>query len=50
MFMARMAWRDSRASRQRLLLFALCIVVGISALVAIGSFGRSLEAAVADQA
>jgi putative ABC transport system permease protein len=45
-----MAWRDSRASRRRLLLFALCIVVGISALVAVGSFGRSLEMAVADQA
>lgn len=49
-FVVRLAWRDSRASRRRLFLFALCIVVGIAALVAVGSFGRSLEAAVGDQA
>lgn len=49
-FLLRMAWRDSRASRRRLLLFTACIVVGIAALVAVGSFGRSLEAAIEDQA
>lgn len=49
-FVVRMAWRDSRASRRRLLLFTLCIVVGITALVAVGSFGRSLERAIEQQA
>ena len=41
----RMAWRDSRRSRARLLLFSLSIVLGIAAMVAIGSFGRNLEQA-----
>ena len=35
-FILKMAWRDSRASRKRLLLFSLSIVLGIAALVAIG--------------
>ena len=34
-FVLRMAWRDSRASRRRLLLFSLSVVLGIAALVAI---------------
>jgi putative ABC transport system permease protein len=38
-----MAWRDSRRSRKRLLLYSTAIVLGIAALVAIGSFGRNLE-------
>ena len=49
-FAMRMAWRDSRASRSRLLLFTLCIVIGIAGLVAVGSLGRALEEAVEDQA
>lgn len=49
-FILRMAWRDSRASRTRLLLFTLCMVVGIAALVAVRSFGHTLERAVANQA
>jgi putative ABC transport system permease protein len=44
-----MAWRDSRASRRKLLLFSSSIVLGIAALVAIGSFGASLERAIRDQ-
>ncbi|HAV61325.1 MAG TPA: ABC transporter permease, partial [Verrucomicrobiales bacterium] len=44
-----MAWRDSRTSRRRLLLFSSSIVLGIAALVAIGSFGTSLERAIEDQ-
>jgi putative ABC transport system permease protein len=44
-----MAWRDSRASRRKLLLFSSSIVLGIAALVAIGSFGASLERAISDQ-
>lgn len=49
-WIARQAWRDSRSSRRRLFLFTLCIVVGIAALVAVGSFGRALETAVEAQA
>ncbi len=44
-----MAWRDSRASRRKLFLFSSSIVLGIAALVAIGSFGTSLEQAINDQ-
>src|SRR5688500_20206122 len=45
----RMAWRDSRRSRKKLLLFSMSIVLGIAAMVAIGSFGRSMERAVEQQ-
>ncbi len=48
-FILKMAWRDSRASRRRLLLFSLSIVLGVAALVAIGSFRDNLRRAVADQ-
>ncbi len=44
-----MAWRDSRRSRARLLLFSLSIVLGIAAMVAIGSFGHNLEQAAEEQ-
>lgn len=46
----KMAWRESRSSRRRLLLFVLSIVLGVAALVAISSFGRNLEQAMNDQA
>lgn len=46
----RMAWRDSRRSRRRLLLYSTSIMMGIAALVAIGSFGRSLGHAMDQQA
>ncbi len=49
-FILTMAWRDSRASRRRLALFSLSVVLGIAALVAIGSFSRNLRQAVEDQA
>ena len=49
-FILRMAWRDSRASRRRLLLFSLSIVLGIAALVAIGSFNANLRRAIDGQA
>jgi putative ABC transport system permease protein len=44
-----MAWRDSRRSRRKLLLFSMSIVLGIAAMVAIGSFGKNLEHAVEQQ-
>jgi putative ABC transport system permease protein len=45
-----MAWRDSRTSRRRLLLFSSSISLGIAALVGIGSIGRNLQLAIAQQA
>lgn len=38
-----MAWRDSRSSRGKLILFTSSIVIGIAALVAINSFKENLE-------
>ena len=49
-FIVRMAWRDSRSSRQRLLLFSISITLGIAALIAIGLFRESLSQAIDDQA
>ncbi|MDP3071534.1 MAG: ABC transporter permease [Opitutaceae bacterium] len=49
-FILKMAWRDSRASRRRLVLFSFSVVLGIAALVAIGSLGANLERAIDDQA
>ncbi len=45
-FILKMAWRDTRASRRRLLLFSLSIVLGVAALVAIGSVGHNLRSAI----
>jgi putative ABC transport system permease protein len=46
----RMAWRDTRGSRLRLLLFLLSMAVGVAALVAITSFGSSLRGALEGEA
>jgi len=46
----KMAWRDSRTHRGRLLLFVTSIVLGIAAVVSIGSFGVTLDRAIDDQA
>lgn len=48
-FILKMAWRDTRASRRRLLLFSLAIVLGVAALVGIGSVRDNLRAAIEDQ-
>ena len=45
-----MAWRDSRTSRRKLLLFSCSIVLGIAALTAIGSLGSNLARAIEEQA
>lgn len=45
-----MAWRDTRRSRGRLLLFLSSIVLGIAALVAINSFRDSLKVAIDEKA
>jgi putative ABC transport system permease protein len=49
-FILKMAWRDSRASRRRLLLLSLSVVFGIGALVAMGSVIANLRRAVDGQA
>ncbi|MBA2433789.1 MAG: ABC transporter permease [Chthoniobacterales bacterium] len=49
-FVLRMAWRDSRSSRRRLLLFSISISLGVAALIAIGLFRASLSQAIDDQA
>lgn len=49
-FIWKMAWRDSRSSRRRLLVFSISITLGIAALVSIGSFRSSLAQAIDDQA
>jgi len=46
----RMAWRDSRGSRKRLLLAASAVTCGVAALVAITSFGANVQEAVRNQA
>lgn len=45
-----MAWRDSRRSRARLILFASSIVLGIAALVAIDSFSKNLQKSINNEA
>ncbi|MBX7121349.1 MAG: FtsX-like permease family protein [Opitutaceae bacterium] len=49
-FVLRMAWRDSRAARRRLVLYSFSIVLGVAALVAIGSFSANLNSAIEGQA
>ncbi len=46
----KMAWRDSRKNRSRLLLFISSIVLGIAALVAVYSFRDNLEKDIDNQA
>src|SRR5882724_2193881 len=48
-FILKMAWRDSRASRRRLALVSLSVVLGIAALVGIASFGENLARTIEQQ-
>ena len=45
-----MAWRDSRGSRRRLLLYLSSMVLGVAALVAIQGFGENLTRTLDDEA
>ena len=49
-FILKMAWRDSRASRRRLFLYSLSVVLGIAALVSIGSFSANVRQAIQAEA
>ena len=48
-FILKMAWRDTRASRRRLVLFSFAIVLGVAALVAVGSLRDNLRLAIEEQ-
>lgn len=48
--LVRLAWRDSRRQRGRLLLFVSSIIIGIAALVAINSFSENLQKDINGQA
>ncbi len=45
-----MAWRDSRRSRRRQLLCAASMILGVAALVAVGSLARTLRGSIDEQA
>jgi putative ABC transport system permease protein len=49
-FVWRMAWRETRGSRRRLVLLTAAITAGVAALVAVNSFAANLRSAVEDQA
>lgn len=49
-WLLRMAWRDTRRNRGKLVLFLSSIVLGIAALVAINSFRDSLKLAIDEKA
>lgn len=49
-WLIKMAWRDSRRNRSRLLLFVSSIILGIAALVAIYSLGENLRSEIDNQA
>lgn len=49
-WLARMAWRDSRRNRSRLLLFMSSVILGIAALVATYSLGNNMRDEVDRQA
>ncbi len=49
-FILNMAWRDTRASRRRLLLYSLSIVLGVAALTGISALGDNLRGAIDSQA
>jgi putative ABC transport system permease protein len=45
----KMAWRDSRTHRRKLLMFMSSIVLGVASLVAIDGFGESMRASIATE-
>src|SRR5690606_39291552 len=49
-FVLKTAWRDARPSWRRLVFTAASVVLGVAALVAVGSFGTNLQRTLDDQA
>ena len=50
LWVLRMAWRDSRGFRRRLLLYTSAIAIGIAALTSLRGLSRAMEEGVAQQA
>ena len=50
LWVLRMAWRDSRGFRQRLLLYTSAIAIGIAALTALRGLSHAMEEGMAQQA
>ena len=42
-FVWRMAWRETRTNRSRLLVFALAMVIGVAAIAGVAAFGENLH-------
>ena len=49
-FVVRLAWREARAARRRLMLLTASVMAGVGALVAVNSFTENLQRSVAEQA
>lgn len=49
-FVAKLAWRESRAARRRLLMLVMSVAAGVAALVAINGFTENLRTSVGAQA
>ena len=49
-FVLRLAWREARAARRRLVLLTASVMAGVGALVAVNSFTENLKVSVAEQA
>ena len=45
----RLAWRESRTARRRLLLYMSSISLGVAALVAIDSFASNVQVSIEDR-
>ena len=46
----RLAWRQARGARRHFLVFFACVVLGVAALVSVGSFGATLNRTLAREA
>ena len=49
-FIVNMAWREMRASWHRLLLFFLCIAIGVGSIVSLRSFTQIMKASLGREA
>ena len=46
----RLAWRQARGARRHFVVFFLCVVLGVAALVSVGSFAATLNVTLAREA
>ena len=50
MIALRLAWRQARGARRHFVVFFVCVLLGVAALVSVGSFGATLDATLAREA